>query len=113
MEDAERAELADLIAHTRQILDWAIGDRGSKVPNYLRGPLRDAWADVTRERFIELEERITSGADDGELDEHGLSGPELKAKLVAFNAQYQAWSDLEERTRHRRFRRQRRADRAG
>jgi hypothetical protein len=110
MEDAERSDLVGLIARTREILDWAIGDRGSKVPRYLRSPLRDAWASVSRRRFVELEQRIASGEYDSELDQHGLSGPELRAKLVAFNAHYQAWSDLEVRTRGRRFRRSPSAD---
>lgn len=105
MEETERDDLVALIARTRRILEWAIDDRGSKVPPYLRGPLRDAWAGVSQARFTELEQRIASGAYDSELDEHGLSGLELRAKLVAFNAQYRVWSDLEARTRRRRFRR--------
>lgn len=107
MEDAERSDLVRLIARTREILDWAIRGRGSRVPEYLRGPLQEAWASVSEERFIELEQQIASRDYDSELEEHGLSGPELKAKLVAFNAHYQAWSDLEVRTRGRRFRRTR------
>lgn len=110
MDDEERSNLVALIARTRRILDWAIRDRGSKVPSYLRDPLRDAWTGVTSERFIELQERIASGEYDAELDEHGLSGPELRAKLAAFNAYYQAWSNLESRTRGRRFRRPHAAD---
>ncbi|MGC2381279.1 MAG: hypothetical protein WA622_29860 [Mycobacterium sp.] len=105
MNDEERASLATLIARTREILDWVILDGGSKVPSYLRDPLGDAWTNITRERFRDLEETIASGTYDDELDQHGLSGLELRAKLVAFNAHYQAWSNLERRTRRRRFRR--------
>ena len=110
MENAERSNLVDLIAKTGEVLDWVVDDRGSKVPPYLRVPLRDAWTSVTRGRFIELQQRIASGDYDDELDEHGLSGLELKAKLAAFNAYHQAWSDLELRTRGRRFRRPLSAD---
>jgi hypothetical protein len=105
MNDQERSDLAELIDKTREILEWVTGDRGSKVPPYLRGPLRNAWTSVSRDRFIALREHIASGQYDGELDEHGLSGPELRAKLVAFNMHYLAWSNLERRTRRRRFRR--------
>jgi hypothetical protein len=110
MNDEERSSLVTLIARTRQILDWVIVDRGSKVPPHLRDPLRDAWTNVTGQRFRELEERIASGGYDDDLDQHGLSGPELRAKLAAFNAYYQAWSNLERRTRRRRFRRPLAAD---
>ncbi len=105
MDDQERSNLANLIDRTRQILDWVIGDGGSKVPPYLREALGEAWTRVTRERFVELREWIASGDHDGELDEHGLSGPELTAKLAAFDAYYRAWANLERRTRGRRFRR--------
>lgn len=105
MNDEERSNLVTLIARTRQILDWVILDRGSKVPPDLRGSLRDAWTNVTSERFIDLEARTESGRYDDDLDQHGLSGPELRAKLAAFNAYYEAWSNLERRTRGRRFRR--------
>lgn len=105
MNDEERSDLVALITRTREILDWVILDRGSKVPPHLRDPLRYAWTNVTKERFINLEEMIASGGYDDDLDEHGLSGPELRAKLAAFNAHYQAWSNLERKTRGRRFRR--------
>jgi hypothetical protein len=105
MNGEERSSLVTLLARTRQILDWVVLDRGSKVPAHLRDPLRDAWTSVTRERFSELEQSVASGRYDDDLDRHGLSGPELRAKLVAFNAHYQAWSNLEHRTRRRRFRR--------
>jgi len=99
MDNEERSDLVALIKRTSEILEWAIRDRGSKVPPYLRNPLRAAWTDVTKQRFIELQEQIESQEYDGVLDEHGLSGPELKAKLVAFDVYYQAWSNLEQRTR--------------
>jgi hypothetical protein len=105
MNDEERASLVSLIARTREILDWVVLDRGSNVPPYLRGPLRDAWVNVTNGRFRELEETIASGSYDTELDQHGLSGPELRAKLAAFDAPYWAWANIERRTRRRRFRR--------
>jgi hypothetical protein len=105
MNDEERASLVVLISRTREILDWVVLDRGSNVPPHLRHPLRDAWTDVTNQRFTELEDRIGSGDYDEELDRHGLSGPELRAKLAAFEAPYRAWADLERRTRRRRFRR--------
>jgi hypothetical protein len=105
MNDQERASLVSLIARTREVLDWAILDRRSNVPPHLRGPLRDAWTSVTNERFRELEQRIASGDFDDELDRHGLSGPELRAKLAAFDAPYQAWVDLKGRPRRRWFRR--------
>jgi hypothetical protein len=101
----ERTELVTLIARTRQILDWVVLDRGSKVPAHLRDPLREAWTNVTSGRFRELEARIESGTYDDDLDQHGLSGPELRAKLACFNAYYEVWSNLERRTRGRRFRR--------
>ena len=105
MDDEERSNLIAFIDRTMEVLDWVIRDRGSKVPPHLRAPLRDAWTGITRERFNGVRQRIASGEYDNELDEHGLSGPELRAKLAAFNAYYQAWSNIERRTRRRRFRR--------
>jgi len=105
MNDDERTNLVALVDRTVEILDWVVDDRGSKVPPYLRAPLQDAWRGVTRERFADLRQQIGSGEYDGELDAHGLSGLELTAKLAAFNAYYGAWSNLERRTRGRRFRR--------
>ena len=110
MNDEERASLVVLIRRTREILDWVILDRGSNVPPHLRGPLHDAWTSVTNQRFIELEQLIASGDYDEELDAHGLSGPELTAKLAAFDAPYLEWADLERRTRSRRFRRRQRTE---
>jgi hypothetical protein len=105
MDEEERSDLVTLIARTRQIIEWVVFDRGSKVPPYLRVPLGDAWTEVTRDRFRRLEEEVASGLYDAELQEHGLSGLELKAKLAAFNAPYEQWADLERVTRGRRFRR--------
>ena len=104
MNDIERANLAELIRRTRQILDWVILDRGSNVPVHLREPLINAWTNVTNQRFVELEQQIASAQHHDELDAHGLSGPELTAKLAAFNAPFLQWADLERRTSARRFR---------
>ena len=105
MNDDERSGLVDLITRTSEIIEWAIRDHGSKVPEYLREPLASAWVSVTRERFNELATRIASGTYDVELEAHGLSDSELRAKLVAFDAYYLAWSDLRDRTNGWRFRR--------
>jgi hypothetical protein len=105
MNAEERAGLTQLIDRTSQVLSWAINDGGSNVPDYLRGVLQDAWFDVAQERFVELRMRISSEQMDEDLDAHGLSGPELTAKLTLFSAYFEQWSELEERTRHRRFRR--------
>lgn len=56
MNDEERASLVVLISRTREILDWAILDRGSNVPPHLRDPLLDAWTNVTNQRFTELDD---------------------------------------------------------
>lgn len=105
MTDDERRDLVSLIAKTRKILEWVVLDSGSNVPAHLRGPLTQAWTEATRGRFLLLEEQIGSGEYDDSLDEHGLSGPELRAKLAAFDAPYRAWAELEAQTRRRRFRR--------
>lgn len=105
MNDDERSGLVDLIARTSEIIEWAIRDHGSKVPEYLREPLASAWASATRERFNELATRIATRTYDAELEAHGLSDSELRAKLVAFDAYYLAWSDLQNRTTGWRFRR--------
>jgi hypothetical protein len=105
MDEEERSDLVTLIARTRQIIEWVVFDRGTNVPPYLRAPLRNAWTEVTRDRFRRLEEQLASGGYDAELQAHGLSGLELKAKLAAFNARYEQWAELERTTRSRRFRR--------
>lgn len=105
MDDAERADLVEMIANTRQLLEWVVSDPGSKVPPQLREALQDAWSSKAKNRFIELEKWIASREHDAELDEHGLSGPELRAKLAAFNFYYGEWSNLERKTKRRRFRR--------
>jgi hypothetical protein len=94
MEDHERADLAMFVGQTREVLQWVIIDRRSKVPSYLRGDLVRAWEGRTAARFTDLQNSITTGEFDDELDEHGLSGPELQAKLKAFRAYHQQWVDL-------------------
>ena len=106
MDQSERAELVRFLDETQELLRWVIHDRRSALPSYLRNPLLDAWG-VTRGRFARLREFISSGELDVGLDEHGLSGPELVAKLVAFRVPFQAW----DRRRQRRMRSERRSGR--
>jgi hypothetical protein len=91
MEDHERADLVEFVAQTREVLSWVITDSRSKVPSYLRGDLIRAWEERTAARFSDLQNLISAGDLDDELDDHGLSGPELQAKLTAFHAYHEQW----------------------
>jgi hypothetical protein len=97
MEERERLELVRFVEDTERLLRWVIHDPHSAVPKYLRRPLIDAWP-TTRSRFASLRGSVDAGELDDRLDEHGLSGPELIAKLIAFRAPYEAW---ERRSRRR------------
>jgi len=105
MDNAERADLAKCIAQTSEVLNWVITDKRSKVPAYLRGVLITAWKVRTEQRFVDLMTSIANGSLDTDLDAHGLSGPELQAKLVAFRAHYEQWVYLMDKPRRRLLRR--------
>jgi hypothetical protein len=90
MKESERADLALFVQQVRQLLEWVADDRDSAVPDYLRQPVMAAW-ERGKDRFDALEDRIKSHELDADLDSHGLSGPELQLKLIAFRAYYDAW----------------------
>src|ERR1700680_2205798 len=104
MNDSEREQLVEFVHQTQELLDWVINDPRSALPSHLRTPLRDAW-EITVRRFGTIADSIGGQTLDDDLDEHGLSGPELLAKLTAFSAYYESWSALLLKQRRRRRRR--------
>jgi hypothetical protein len=101
--DDERNALRNLLTQTQEILGWVIHDSDSAVPAYLRPPLKASWL-VTENGFASLDEAIASRNMDAELDDHGLSGPELQVKLTAFRAYYESWSELRDKRQRGRSR---------
>jgi hypothetical protein len=93
MTEAERTDLALFVQQVQQILEWVAYDQDSAVPDYLRQPLTAAW-EKAKGRFDVLADAIKSEKLDAELELHGLSGPELQLKLIAFRAYYEAWARL-------------------
>jgi hypothetical protein len=97
--DAERAALIDFLEETKKLVAWVINDTRSALPKYLKQPLVDAWA-ITSQRFEPIQKQINSQNLDLELQNHGLTGDELRAKLVAFHAYFEAWSTLRDKPKH-------------
>jgi hypothetical protein len=96
----ERDDLVKFLGQVEEILHWVIHDGDSAVPDYLKQPLRDIWK-ITDGRFSNLSAEIASGEKDADLDGHGLSGPELQAKLIAFRAYYESWATLRDKRQSR------------
>ncbi len=84
LSDSERMDLVLFIQQMRGLLSWVVYDGDSGVPDFLRPPLA---------------EQIESRALDAELVDNGLSGSELRFKLVAFRTYYEAWVELLSRRR--------------
>jgi len=96
MNREERKDLNEFLGEVKELMGWVVNDPDSYVPDYLRTPLSSAWV-TTKERFEPLAQEIESGRLDSDLDRHGLSGPELHAKLIAFRAYYGSWASLRDR----------------
>src|SRR5258706_9459079 len=93
LSDSERKDLVIFIGQLQRLLSWVVYDNESSLPDYFRPPLIDAWR-TAQFRFDTLAQSIASTALDAELVAHGLSGSELRFKLIAFRTYFEAWNTL-------------------